>query len=382
MSKQPKRLNKGAKEISAGGWNSLRDMYSDYYDSPRGGFKAGPSVLRGSTIVDVVLADGAEKIAPYQPCRIVGGGKFLQEIGSTWITVEPVDRADTDKHGNYGFSLAEGVTKQAGGRVVIAGLAVVTVTRAQARDNYVDGDGVFNEGKYDSSYYIVPDGTLSSDSSKVIGPVGHFKLLSWYDTVELEKQHKLLADDLLMVVDLAQRATNFQVKLDTAISGTTEATEVITMSSGTALAYYGVSDSQAAEGEHELKVNEAVYEIEVYNTRLAQVSTGTHTATYSVEYNRFIFVGGGSATFQVTMEQRDGIQGTSTTPASWTYDIKIWEGDDSIIKADAGIVDAPNHYRRPNIGQLSKATFGTATYNSADELVIIDCNETLIITTC
>jgi hypothetical protein len=379
MPYDPEKINRGATEISASGWNSFVRLYNDYYKTP-GSFIEGSPILRSSTIVDVVLDDGAEDIKPYQPCRIVKSGKFIQETGSMWFVVEPVDRVDGERHGNYAFTLAEGVTAK-GGRAVIDGLAIVTVTRSQARDIYEDA-GMFNEGKYDSSYYIVPDETLSSNTDKVIGPVGHFRFCSWYSPDDIEKQYPLLADDLLMVIDLNQRPTSFLAKVDATIAASTEDSEVITMSSGTAYAYYGVSESTAATGDMEVQKDEDAYEIEVYNPSNRTPATGRVTVQYSEVYNCFFFVTSSTGTFQIEMTQVGGEQGTSTNPASWTYDVKVWEGDGSILKAGVDPVASPSHYRRPNAGQLDKATFGTATYNLAGELVIIDCNETLKFTTC
>ena len=93
-----------------------------------------------------------------------------------------------------------------------------------------------------------------------------------------------------------------------------------------------------------------------------------------------VYVEGGS--FLVELTQVGGSQGTDETPATWTYDVKRFEGDGAILFAAMDIVADPSHYRRPNIGQLEAATYGQATYNSNDELLIIDCNETLIFTTC
>tara|TARA_R100001463_G_scaffold2401_4_gene10156 strand:+ start:6870 stop:8030 length:1161 start_codon:yes stop_codon:yes gene_type:complete len=386
MPYNPKTINKGSTEISASGWNSFVRMHDDYYKSG-GSFIESSSILRNSAIVDVVLDDEAEDIKPYHPCRIVKSGKFLQETGRMWYIVEPVDRVDdagnpTERHGNYAFTLAEGVTGK-GGRAVVSGLAIVAVTRDQARDMFEsESGGVFNEGKYDSSYYIVPDKTLSSQDKKVIGPVGHFRFVSWYDSGEVQKQFDLLSDDLLMVVDLNQRPTSFLAKVDTTIDASSTASEVVTLNSGKAYAYYGVSESTADSGKLEVKKDEYNYEIEVFNSTASVIATGKHLVGYSMEYNRLVVLAAVASTFQVVMEENGGTQGTASSPASWLYDISLWEGDGTIIKAQADIVELPNHYKRPSVGQLEKATFGTATYNSDDELVIIDTNETLIFTTC
>ena len=95
-----------------------------------------------------------------------------------------------------------------------------------------------------------------------------------------------------------------------------------------------------------------------------------------------VYVEGGGSTFLVELTQAGGSQGTASTPASWTYDVRLFEGDGTILFANMDIVADPSHYRRPNVGQMAVATYGQAAYNSDGDLLIVDCNETLIFTSC
>lgn len=370
--------------ISASQWNGFLDMHRDFYG---GNASNGPlpPILSQSVIADAVLQEDAEAIKPFQPVRIVKNINFVNVLdGLPSYVVEPVDATDengdpTERHGNYGFTLGEGCTPEKGGRIVVSGIALVAMEAGELYYNKVTSPSRGkHEGNFDSSYYIVPDNTISLDN-KLIAPVGHFKLLSWYDPSALDNTEE--DDRVYVAVDMSQRPNSFLAKVDATIDASTEASEVITMSSGTAYAYYGVSESTAATGDMEVQKDEDAYEIEVYNPSNRTPATGRVTVQYSEVYNRFVVIQTQS-TFQVELSQIGGSQGTSTTPASWTYNVTIWEGDGSILKASAEIVGSPNYYQRPNAGQLNPATFGTATYNSAGDLVIIDCNETFIFTTC
>ncbi len=338
MPYNPKTIDKGAREISASGWNSFVRMHDDYYKTP-GSFAEGNPILRSSTIVDVVLDEGAEDIKPYQPCRIVKSGKFMQETGSMWFIVEPVDRVDddgnpTDRHGNYAFTLAEGVTAK-GGRAVISGLAIVTVTREEARDMFEDG-GQYNEGEYDSSYYIVPDETLSSDTSVVIGPVGHFRFVSWYDPSDVEKQYKLLSDDLLMVIDLNQRPTSFNATTTEDVAAATEASDIFTWESAAATPMFPSDQTSVAALEMDISSKETAYEIQVYNGTGAAVQIGEHLVSYSLEYNRFIIAAASTQTAKIGKADADIAVDATGTISIWRDGLDTTENVDAKLDWMAG----------------------------------------------
>jgi len=368
--------------ISAGQWNGFLQMHRDYYN---GGASNGPlpPILSQSVIAQAVLQEDMDAIGPYQPVRIVKTINFVNILdGPPSYVVEPVDATDengdpTERHGNYGFTLGEGCTPDGGGRIVTSGIALVQL---DAGDLYYDKTDAVKGGDFDSSYYMVPDSTLSGDTELVV-PAGHFKIISWYDSEDVKQFN---ADDKVYIaIDMEDSPDAFRVKTDDNIqgAGTPDDSTGVDCHSTTGYVYYNVSRSAAPEGDVELVREEDKYEITVYSVLGDTIPSGDHLVTYSKEYNRFVVLYTQSS-FQVELEQVGGEQGTSEAPASWTYNVRMWGGDGSILKADAEIVEEPNHYVRPNAGQLKKATYGTATYNSDGDLVIIDCNETFIFTTC
>ena len=270
--------------ISAGQWNGFLQMHRDYYN---GGASNGPlpPILDNSIIASAALADDMEAIAPFQPVRIVKQINFVNiNTAMPSYVVEPVDAVDGERHGNYGFTLGEGCTPEKGGRIVVAGIAIVAMDSEQL---YFDKAAAQKEGSFDSSYYMVPDETMSTDL-RLIAPVGHYKLLSWYDPTAIAGSEN--TDKVYVALDMAQRPTSFLAKVDATIDASSTASEVITMNSGTAYAYYGVQASTAATGELEVKKDEAAYEIEVYNPYSYSASIGEQLIEYSLELNRFIVV--------------------------------------------------------------------------------------------
>jgi hypothetical protein len=308
------RASKGGKP-SASQWNGFLQMHKDYY-----GANASqgliPPLLQNSVIAPASLKDGSEDIGPFQPVRIVKNVNFRDVVGSLpSYEVEPVDEAGTDKHGNYGFTLGEGCSASAGGRIVVSGIALVQMDAGELYYNkVVSPSRGQHEGSFDSSYYVVPDNTLSLDD-KLIAPTGHFKLLSWYDPVEIGKFEE--ADKVYVALDMGQRPTSFLAKVDATIAASTEASEVITMSSGTAYAYYGVSESTAATGDMEVQKDEDAYEIEVYNTSAEAIPSGDHLLSYSLEYNRFIVLVAGGQTVKIGKADADIAVDATGTISIW-----------------------------------------------------------------
>ena len=308
--------------ISASQWNGFLDMHRDFYG---GNASNGPlpPILSQSVIADAVLQEDAEAIKPFQPVRIVKNINFVNVLdGLPSYVVEPVDATDengdpTERHGNYGFTLGEGCTPEKGGRIVVSGIALVAMEAGELYYNKVTSpDRGEHEGNFDSSYYIVPDNTISIDN-KLIAPVGHFKLLSWYDPSALDNTEE--DDRVYVAVDMNQRPTSFLAKVDDAIEAATEASEIITMSSGTAYAYYGVSESTAVTGTMEVQKDEDAYEIEVYNTTDAVVESGRdRLIAYSIVYNRFLILPEPSKqTVKIGVADADIGVGTTGTISIW-----------------------------------------------------------------
>ena len=313
--------------ISAGQWNGFVQMHKDFYAGNTGSSPL-PPLLQNSVIANAVLADNMESVDPYHPVRIVKQVNFNDPmISMPSYIVEPVDATDGERHGNYGFTLGEGCTVEGGGRIVVSGIALVAMEAGELYFNKVTSpDRGKHEGNFDSSYYIVPDNTISLDN-KLIAPVGHFKLLSWYDPSALDNTEE--ADIVYVAVDMNQRPTSFLAKVDATIDASTEASEVITMSSGTAYAYYGVSESTAATGDMEVQKDEDAYEIEVYNPSAEAIPSGDHLLSYSLEYNRFIVLVAGGQTVKIGKADADiAVDATGT--------ISIWrDGSDTTEDEDA-----------------------------------------------
>ena len=309
-----KRARKGGKP-SAGQWNGFLQMHKDFYGNVAGQGMI-PPMLSNSVIASATLISGGEAIEPYQPVRIVEQVNFTDPLTSMpSYVVEPVDATDGERHGNYGFTLGEGCTPEGGGRIVVSGIALVQMDAGELYYNkVVSPSRGQHEGSFDSSYYVVPDGTLSSDT-KPIAPTGHFKLLSWYDPAEIGKFEE--ADKVYVALNMSQRPTSFLAKVDATIAASTEASEVITMSSGTAYAYYGVSESTAATGTMEVQKDEDAYEIEVYNTSAEAIPSGDHLLSYSLEYNRFIVLVAGGQTVKIGKADADIAVDTTGTISIW-----------------------------------------------------------------
>jgi hypothetical protein len=190
------------------------------------------------------------------------------------------------------------------------------------------------------------------------------------------------------MIDLDTSPDSFVVTTDTTCDGVVDdEAGTFTMTSIEGSVRYSKSNIGMVSTPAEITLTEPTVEAENYKVLVYNMSDrgrppGSHSVEYSKVYGCYVFGGGASSTFQIEMTKVGGTQGTSTAPCSFTYDLKMWQGDGSILYAAKTVVGTPNHYRRPNVGQLEAATFGTATYNSAGDLVIIDCNETLIFSTC
>ena len=357
--------------ISSNQWNGFLQMHKDIYAGNVGNSPL-PPVLSKSIIADAVLAEDSEDIEPFAPCRIVKQVSLSNITSDTpTYVVEAVDTADTPKHGNYAFSVNEGVREEKGGRIILSGLAIVALTYDDAVYN-IDSD-IYE--RRENAYYIVNDKTLSQEA-KPIAPVGHFKIVSWYDPSKIDSS----LSTVYVAVDINQRPTSFLATVDATIAASTEAAGTTTMSSGAAYASYTLENDETA-GTIGVEKDDSAYEITVYNPYGYPTSIGEQLISYSLQYNRFI-ISKVSSIFHVVMTKVGGDQGTATTPCSFTYDIKLWQGNGTILFAGMDIVASPSHYRRPNAGQLEAATFGIATYDSAGDLVMVDCNETLILSTC
>lgn len=96
--------------------------------------------------------------------------------------------------------------------------------------------------------------------------------------------------------------------------------------------------------------------------------------------------GGADGTFvPIDLTQVGGAQGTNLVEASWTYD--VFRADErgtgpTAILTDIDPVSGTHKFRRPNLGQMAKATHGYAYMNVDGDYEICWINEALIVAEC
>ena len=320
----PKKLNPDSATISASTWNAFahdyeqRNRRTSLSYSPLN--RPLPPVLQNSSIAMASLKDGQDPISAYQPVRItklVAGNDLAFSL--PMYEVEAVDAVDsngdpTDRHGNYAFTLAEGLSADGGGRIVISGLAIVAVTREEAfgLEDYNDAYGnpyPAYDGDYDSAFYVVDDGTILDDGTPVrLAPVGHFKVMSWYDPAQITDGKSLSNDPVFFVVDMNQRFTSTMMEIFATVAGFQGENAATTMNFG--YGYVDVPDTgtladiadnprignnsfagAATPGnEPSVLTGEAKLRCKVTNPHLYDAGAGrSYTVAYSRSMNRLIF---------------------------------------------------------------------------------------------
>jgi hypothetical protein len=91
--------------------------------------------------------------------------------------------------------------------------------------------------------------------------------------------------------------------------------------------------------------------------------------------------GGAGSVIPVKLVQVGGAQGTATAAATWTYDVKDIQSDDTLASG-VNPVSSPHQYKRPSVGQMIKATFGYAHRSGSGDLVLGWINEVADQETC
>ncbi len=316
------RLHSGDRKISSETWNGFVQLYED--SKNRTSISADPlnrpipPILNGSSIALAVLKKGQSRIGGYSPVRItkVKASKDLA-FALPLYEVEAVDAVDangdaTERHGNYAFTMAEGITKDGGGRIIIAGLAIVAVTREEAEgltnldDPYGNPFPAY-EGNYDTAYYVVPDGTILDDDSPIrLAPVGHFAVTSWYDP-SATVTGKKVSDSVFFVINLESRFTTQCMEVFAGIAGYQGAYNAQTLNFGYAYIEAGVvgdmadiddnprignnsfAGSATPANEPSILTGESVFRCKVTNPNIWDVSAGrTHMMAYDRSLNRLI----------------------------------------------------------------------------------------------
>ena len=315
--------------ISASQWNGFLGMHQDFY-AGNASNQPTPPILANSVIASAVLKADSEAIGPFQPVRLVKQINFTNPtLDKPSYVVEPVDAVDangdpTDRHGNYGFTLGEGCTADNGGRIVIAGTALVALDVEQL---YYDVNGVARLCSYDSSFYIVPDETLSADT-RLIGPVGHFRVLSWYDPTTVSEFED--TDTVYVAVDMSQRATSFKATTAADVDAATEASGVFTMESVSATPMFASDQTGVAATEYDVSSDVDAYDIQVYNSTGAAVATGEHLISYSLEYNRFIISVAGSQIVKIGKADADITADSTGTVSIWRAGVDTTENVEDV----------------------------------------------------
>ena len=315
---------------SASQWNGFLQLHREYY---AGNASNGPipAMLSNSVIATSILKKDANDIGAFQPVRITKQIGFSDPTeGMPAFEVVPVDDAnEVDKHGNYGFTLGEGCTAESGGRIVVAGVAIVSM----AADELINSMTGTHQGTYDSSFYIVPDETLSTDT-RLIGPVGHYKILSWYDPSALGDRDA--TDKAYIAIDLSQRATNFKATTAADVDAATEASGVFTMESVSATPMFASDQTGVAATEYDVSSDVGAYDIQVYNSTGASVPTGEHLISYSLEYNRFIIAAAGSQIVKIGKADADIAVDTTGTISIWRAGVDTTEDETASLDWMAG----------------------------------------------
>jgi hypothetical protein len=76
----------------------------------------------------------------------------------------------------------------------------------------------------------------------------------------------------------------------------------------------------------------------------------------------------------VNLTQTGGSQGTTTTPASWTYSV-IDPVTSQTLATSVNPTVSPHKWKRPSAGWMFAATFGYAHFNAQGQLVLGWINE-------
>ena len=277
---------------SAGDWNGfIRNYKHTFQGSANQEFV--PTILHQSTIVNCTLVEGADPVEPFSPCRVHESvGRQNSDEGETTYEVTHVTQGGGFADwvpGTYGFTLGEGVSPDGGGRVVIAGIAIVALTYEQVHDQ--DGNFQSQSGGADNQWYNVPDLSISYDDGILLGPTGHFKMIGWTPVATSgEVNASNSADSIFLAVDMNTRPSSIIVK----VRNQNDIDGIPARVSETELGYGFASPFKPTVGagatmQLDIEEQDTDYGIYVYNTSETEIKTDSIIiAQWSVELNRFI----------------------------------------------------------------------------------------------
>jgi hypothetical protein len=110
-----------------------------------------------------------------------------------------------------------------------------------------------------------------------------------------------------------------------------------------------------------------------------QIQSGKEGTVVDIRYNPvsgnyYAMPFAGLRVFVVLLEEDGGDQGTAEDPPSWLY--TVTDGETGVVLAtNVDPSSSPHHHKRPSVGQMAKATFGYAHYNSEGTLILGWINE-------
>jgi hypothetical protein len=314
-------------------------MHKDIYQSNAGGSPT-PQGLQQSVIADAVLhASATADIPPYTPVRLIRNMTITNPgINTPSYEVLPVANiADNDFMPSYGFTLGEGLSAANGGRVVVSGVAYASVTKADLTHSS-------KLGTWDSTYYVVNDGSLMTTANhSYLSPVGHFRLLAWNDLTQVNSELAADTDEVLLMIDLDTSPESFVVTTDTICNEVTDTSGTFTMVAVEGNVRYiessGVTASLITLTEPSVEAEK--YKVLVYNMVGRDREAGSHQAEYSKVYGCFVFSGPQPPvqTVKIGKTDADIIVGSSGSISIWSGGVDTGDNQTAHLDWMAGTTD-------------------------------------------
>lgn len=320
----PKRLTSRSRSLSASTWNQYADAVTRF-NSPENGPAPQPEYTENLAFA---RTDG-DFIPPFTVCRIVArydlDDSNVTTIGYKVVKVDAQDEngVDIPRNSNYAISGGEGVDTDSGS-VYVSGMAIVKVTKDQAVVGSLlsgyDANTPENQyaGEAEASYYAVPDKTIFEDEDIVIGPVGHFRITSWYSAEGQED-----AEYLYLCVNMDNHPTTVRVETTEVLSAVGEDEGDFTFSGGNAKVWYrGSEGDDYVSGSLKAKQEDS-WDIRVFNITDSEITEGVYGATYSKEYNCIVVLAGSAAPEEA--EKIYLTRNESNIAAGQTVDCPVYE---------------------------------------------------------
>lgn len=287
-------------KLSASAWNATMDLLNQ---GDLAGQAVLPSALQNSFIVNAV-SDG--QFGPFEPVRVMYPLNMTEPQESKAYKVESIGGNLGPGSWCYGFTMGEGVGRETGGRVVIGGIAIVKV-------NKTDLQRLGSENPWDRGWYNILDRTVGSET---IGPVGHFKIVSPYDTQTLQQQNATGSKPVYIAVDMSTRPSSVFVNITSRISASSSG-----LMHGRFMPVHSVTDwTGPFFFSGQLTTQNSTFEVMVYNPYEYEYPvTERARATWSTEFQCYL------------LEQDHArivfCKPTANISANSSGTCKVWAGD-------------------------------------------------------